>query len=57
MSSDLLNEIEVSKILGLSISTLRKWRMDKVGPKFIKIGRLVRYPSSKITEFIEEKLK
>ena len=36
--SALLTETEVSHVLRVSLATLRKWRVDKRGPRFIKIG-------------------
>ena len=38
-----LNEQEVSKRLNVSVATLRRWRLEKGGPTFIKVGSLVRY--------------
>lgn len=43
MSNDLLNETEVAKKLRVSLACLRRWRLEKRGPTFIKIGQLVRY--------------
>lgn len=43
MSSDLLNETEVAKKLRVTLACLRRWRLEKRGPAFIKIGQLVRY--------------
>ena len=38
-----LNEQEVSKRLNISVATLRRWRLEKRGPMFVKVGSLVRY--------------
>ena len=38
-----LNEQEVSKRLNVSVATLRRWRLEKRGPMFLKVGSLVRY--------------
>lgn len=38
-----LNEQEVSKRLNVSVATLRRWRLEKRGPMFVKVGSLVRY--------------
>jgi hypothetical protein len=43
MTSSLLTETEVSKQLHVSLACLRRWRLEKRGPTFIKIGQLVRY--------------
>jgi len=50
-------EEEVSEMLQISLSQLRKWRMKEnqdngQGPPFRKIGRLVRYPESGLLAYI-----
>ena len=40
---NLLMEEEVSKRLNVSVASLRRWRLERRGPHFIKIGSLVRY--------------
>ena len=50
--SSLLTETEVSKVLRISLATLRKWRVDKRGPRFIKIGPLVRYQLEDLREWL-----
>jgi predicted DNA-binding transcriptional regulator AlpA len=39
----LLNEHEVATFLNVSLACLRRWLLFRKGPKFLKIGRLVRY--------------
>jgi len=39
----LMTETEVSKQLRVSLAALRKWRVARRGPQFLKIGPLVRY--------------
>jgi hypothetical protein len=41
--SDLLTPQEVADIFRVEVGTLAKWRWQKIGPEFIKIGRMVRY--------------
>ena len=53
-------EEEVSEMLQVSLSQLRKWRMkDKrdstQGPPFKKIGRLVRYSEEGLLEYINSR--
>lgn len=54
----LLNEIEVSEILNVSVDTLRSWRKKnkKDGNlPFIKVGKkLVRYKLSEIENFLNK---
>ena len=42
-SPDLLNEHQVAKFLQLSVASVRRWRLFRTGPKFLKIGAAVRY--------------
>lgn len=47
---------EVSRILGVTLGTLRVWRSTGKGPSYVKFGdRVVRYPESKLEEWIDEK--
>ena len=39
----LLTEDLVAKELNVSLASLRRWRLEKRGPRFIKVGSLVRY--------------
>jgi hypothetical protein len=40
---NLMTENEVSKRLNVSIASLRRWRLLRRGPVFLKVGSLVRY--------------
>jgi len=41
----LLTDVELAKYYGISIATIRKWRLTGKGPRWIKLcGTLVRYP-------------
>jgi predicted DNA-binding transcriptional regulator AlpA len=48
----LLHRAEVAKILGMSLSWLAKSRLNGTGPRFIKIGRAVRYAQSAVREYM-----
>jgi hypothetical protein len=39
----LLTEEDVAKQLHVSVASLRRWRLERRGPQFIKVGALVRY--------------
>ena len=45
------NEKDVAKRLGLSVKTLQNWRTKGIGPRWIKIGRSVRYRLRDIIAF------
>lgn len=42
-SDDLLNEVEASDLLRISVRTLQSWRCKGIGPRFIRVGRSIRY--------------
>lgn len=48
----LLTEHEASDRLGVSPSTLNSWRVRRVGPAFVRVGRLVRYRAAALTAWI-----
>ena len=39
----LLNEYQVATSLGVSVASVRRWRLLKIGPKYLKIFASVRY--------------
>ena len=39
----LINEHEVAKFLQLSVASVRRWRLFRTGPQYLKIGAAVRY--------------
>ena len=47
-----LTEREVAELLGLSVATLRAWRHRGKGPRFLRLGRSVRYLPSDVDEFV-----
>jgi len=48
----LMDQKEVASMLGVSVKTLECWRWKKVGPKYIKLGRLARYKVSDVMAFV-----
>lgn len=44
---------QAAQYLGLSASTLNKWRCYGTGPKFLKLGRAVRYLKPELDAFLE----
>jgi|APMI01.1.fsa_nt_gi predicted DNA-binding transcriptional regulator AlpA len=53
---ELIDENEIAAILDVSVCTLRNWRWkgEGEGPKYRKIGRLVRYARTDLARFIGE---
>ena len=52
-TNQLLNEIEVAELLGVSRKTLQAWRWRRVGPPFVKLGSAVRYSYVDLLDFLE----
>ena len=50
---DLLNEHDVARITGLSVASVRRWRLLKQGPQYLKLGSAVRYRAEDITKWLE----
>ena len=47
-----LTERDVAERLGLSVATLRAWRHRGKGPRFLRLGRSVRYLPSDVDDFV-----
>lgn len=48
-----LNENQAAEFLGVSVRTLQAWRVRGGGPRYIKIGRAVRYQRRELLGFQE----
>jgi predicted DNA-binding transcriptional regulator AlpA len=51
----MLNERDVARITGLSVQTIRRWRLFRGGPKYLKIGAAVRYRREDILAWLESR--
>lgn len=49
----LLNEHDVARITGLSVASVRRRRLLRQGPQYVKIGRAVRYRWKDVAAWIE----
>lgn len=45
-------EASLAEFLGLAPITLRTWRANVKGPKYIKVGRLIRYKRSDVETWL-----
>jgi predicted DNA-binding transcriptional regulator AlpA len=52
VASPLLTEKQASAYLSRSVSTLRRGRKNGTGPKFVRIGRSIRYLKSELDGYI-----
>lgn len=51
MDKEFIDENTLAERWKLTKKTLRVWRMQGKGPKYIKIGKLIRYPMADILEY------
>jgi len=51
-----LTDIEVAARLGVSRFTVRAWRLKGLGPRFMKMGRAVRYRPQDVDEYERQAL-
>jgi predicted DNA-binding transcriptional regulator AlpA len=52
----LLTDIEAAEKMNLVPGTLRMWRLANTGPRYLKIGRSVRYRLVDIEEFLAQRV-
>ena len=55
-SKTTLTDIEVANRLGVSRFTVRSWRLKGVGPRFLKMGRAVRYRPQDVDDYERQAL-
>jgi predicted DNA-binding transcriptional regulator AlpA len=53
----LLHPRDAAKFLNVSTSWLAKARLSGAGPRYVKIGRSVRYPVSSLREYIKGRMR
>ena len=51
----LLNEHDVARLTGLSVATVCRWRLQRQGPRYLKIGAAVRYRPADVTAWLESR--
>ena len=49
----LLNEIQVSEKIHVSLACLRRWRLRGEGPQYVKVGPLVRYRPEVVEQWVD----
>lgn len=52
MTDELFDTNDVAAYTGLSPVTLRKWRITGRGPRFVRLGRAVRYRKTAVDAFV-----
>lgn len=49
----LITEHDVADWLGMSVQALRRWRTERRGPAYVKMGKAVRYERAAVQTYIE----
>lgn len=52
-----MSETELAEYWHISIRTLQSWRLNGGGPKFLKLGKAIRYSVDEIKRFESENTK
>lgn len=53
----LYSQNDVAEQLGCSVRTLERYRVSGDGPRFVKVGRLVRYRASDLDEWLAGRVR
>ena len=53
----LFDQKKAAHVLGLSVRTLERHRLAGTGPRYVRLGRLVRYRQQDIADFVERNLR
>lgn len=51
-----LTDIEVAQILGVSVATVRRWRLKGEGPEWSRFGACVRYSAEALNSWAASRL-
>jgi predicted DNA-binding transcriptional regulator AlpA len=52
----LLSPTDVSRFLGVPCGTLANWRYQGLGPKYLRVGRHVRYRHEDVAAWVESQI-
>jgi hypothetical protein len=53
----LFDQKKTAHILGLSVRTLERHRLAGTGPRYVRLGRLVRYRQQDLVDFVDRNLR
>ena len=52
---DLITEQEFADLVGKTLRTIRRWRIERTGPRRTKLGRTVYYSRTSIEQFLKDR--
>ena len=53
----LIDTVQLAEYLGNEVNTCEGWRLKGIGPRYIKVGRLVRYKIQTVDLWIESQTR
>jgi predicted DNA-binding transcriptional regulator AlpA len=56
-NSQLIDTIQLAGYLGNEVNTCEGWRLKGIGPRYIKVGRLVRYRIEIVDQWLESQTR
>ncbi|WP_425562487.1 helix-turn-helix transcriptional regulator [Microlunatus ginsengisoli] len=48
---------ELARYMRVNPSTIRRWRLDDVGPRFVRVGTVYRYPVSAVEAWMADRVR
>jgi excisionase family DNA binding protein len=57
ISTPLLTTAEVAKRMRVGPGTVRRWRLDDVGPRFMQVGGIYRYPLDELELWMRDRIE
>jgi excisionase family DNA binding protein len=55
LTTPMLTTAEVARRMRVTPGTVRRWRLDDVGPRFIQVGNIYRYPLDQLEAWMRAK--
>jgi len=55
--NELLDELQLATRLDVSRSTLQSWRYAGKGPRYVKLGRLIRYRTVDVDQYLRSQTR
>ena len=52
---DLITEQQFADLVGKTLRTIRRWRVERTGPRRTKLGRTVYYSRTSIEQFLKDR--
>jgi len=49
---NLFNEYQLAELTRMSVASIRRWRLLRQGPKYVKLGASVRYRPEDVSEWL-----